>query len=135
MADLPDDALAGDDPVGQIEDLDPEPPRPARRAARWEVLLGLLLVGGLAGFGLVSWWAEATRLQQYQAGQRAAAIQDWETASLAYSAAGDFRGARARAVQARGLVAARDTQYTRAVRAAGAGDWLNALQASDRLQQ
>src|SRR5689334_1843688 len=97
-----------------VEDLDPEPPARARHSQRRELVIGLLLVLGLAGLGGWQWWQQQSKLAAYQSGGRAAAAQDWDAAYAAYTAAGDYSDAPARAAAAGRTIAERSTQYRRA---------------------
>src|SRR5690349_5073317 len=73
-----------------IEELDPPPPAGAlARALRWERLAGLLLVLGLAGFGLWQWAGQQSRADHYRAGSAAVAALEWDSACAEFGAAAD----------------------------------------------
>ncbi|HMA33379.1 MAG TPA: hypothetical protein VKY74_02780 [Chloroflexia bacterium] len=126
---------APDGGFAAIEDLDPEPPAPARHRWRVELLVGLLLVLGLAGAGGWQWWRGASQQAAYQAGTRAAAAQNWEAARSAFAAAAGYGDADGRAAAAAQTIAERDRQYGTAVAAAQQGDWATVLQAVARIRQ
>jgi hypothetical protein len=118
-----------------IEDLDPEPATRVRRGHRWEFALGVLLVLGLAGVGGWQWWQGQAKLAAYQAGARAAANGDWDSAYAAYGRAEGYADATARAAAAGQTIARRNAQYGSAAAAAQAGNWPAALQAIRQVQQ
>jgi hypothetical protein len=121
---------AGPPPFAPVEELDAALFAPAQRALRWEWLIGLLLVAGIFGFGGWQWWDQQTRLNAYHAGVRAAAAQDWEAASSAYSAAGSYANAPALAADAARQIAERDRLYAAVQRGLATGDAADALLAA-----
>ena len=124
---------ARDFSLASIEDLDPEPPGHAARIHRRELILGLLLVCALVGFGGWQWWDQGGKLGYYHAGQRAAAAHDWEAARTAYVAAGDYSDARSRAAEAATLITQRQEQSQLALAAAARGEWPAALAAAQQV--
>ncbi len=116
-----------------IEDLDPEPAAGPRAGGRREQIVGGALLVALAIFAAVQWGDAQARLAHYQAGSRAAAAQDWDTAGREFSGAGGYNDAAARAADAVALRDERDRTYQVLTEAARAGDWPIALAASRRL--
>lgn len=106
-----------------IKGLDPLPAAESRRPPPWELILGLLLILGVAGFALISWWQQQHQVTAYRAGTRAATAQNWDAARAAYLDAGDYADARARATEIAGKITLRDQQYALALAAERAGDW------------
>src|SRR4051812_27590518 len=94
-----------------IENLDPEPDAGRRSSRRHEQIVGAGLLLVLAVFVAVQWWDPQPRLGHYQAGSRAAAIQDWDTAGQEFTVAGGYNDAAARAADAIALRDERDRLY------------------------
>jgi len=117
-----------------IEDLDPAPAAPGPSGRRGELVLGLLLVLGLVGFGGWQWWQDTGRLSAYRAGAQAVAAHDWDAARAAYLAAAGYGDAAARTQTVTAQLTERDTQYQQALAARAQGDWLGALAAIRRVQ-
>src|SRR5215212_9078139 len=118
---------------GTVEDLDPDPLRRPSAAARWELLLGgLLLVIVLAWAGW-QWWYDQTLAAEYRSGQQAAARQDWAAALQHYHAAGDYDGAAEQAGKMQVIVAELDAQYSAATVALDRGEGIAAMQALDAI--
>jgi hypothetical protein len=115
----------------RIEELDAPPPAGPPR--HWELVLGLLLLLGLAGFGGWQWWQGGSQASAYRAGAQAAAARDWDAAYRAFMQAADYEDAAARAKDAAAQRTERDTQYRLATEARAAGRHLDALTAIRRV--
>jgi hypothetical protein len=94
---------------------------------RFDVLLGLLLLVGVAGWAGWNWWQEQEAASNYQAGERYAAAHDWEAARASFLAAGDFPQASARAIDASKQISDRDATYAAALAERDAGNWAGSL--------
>ncbi len=122
-------------PPSQFEDLDPEPVPHRRRAARWELVLGLLLVAGLLGGGAWDWLHQQQAADAYTAGVRAQAARHWATAEQAFSAAASYQDALGRRDNAARQVQTLTDGYTRLQTLEQAGDWLAVWQLAQTLLQ
>ncbi len=99
------------EPISQIEDLDPEP---ARGSARWrnlELVLGCLLVIGTLSWALGTWLHDSAVARSYKVAQQAASERRWDDALAGFSAARGYMDADARATEAARQVDERDSQY------------------------
>ncbi len=94
-----------------IEDLDPEPPVPAGRGRRREVLLAGLLLLGVLLFAGWDWQQQEREAAAYRVGDQAARAQQWDAAAAAFGDLGTYRDAAKRAAQAAANVAERDRLY------------------------
>ncbi len=97
--------------ISITEDLDPEPERQSTSRPNLEVALGLLLLLGVLGWALWTWWHDTNVSQHYQQAQQAASAFRWDDALANYSAASGYMDADARAVEAAGKVNTRNIQY------------------------
>jgi hypothetical protein len=109
-----------------VEPLDEWEPR-AGKIPNWrrlDVLIGLLLLVGVAGWAGWNWWQEQEATSNYRAGERYAAAHDWEAARASFLAAGDFPQAGARAIDASKQISERDAAYASALAERAVGSWV-----------
>jgi hypothetical protein len=128
-----------DNPLSEVEDLDPEPDQ-VRGRAWWrsprvgEVILGLVLLVGVIGWAGYTWWQDDTNSSNYQQGQQDESLRNWDGALAHYSSARGYKDADARAAEASRQIEARDTQYQAAKSAEQEGKAAQMLLAAQAVQ-
>src|SRR4051812_49705446 len=95
-----------------------EPRRERRPLLRRDVLLGLLLLLAVIGWGGWDWWQQEGRFASYRAGLRYVQQHDWEAARAAFLTAAGYRDAAQQATIAAQRIAERDARYAAASRSA-----------------
>ncbi|HET9494964.1 MAG TPA: hypothetical protein VFR15_12100 [Chloroflexia bacterium] len=122
------------EPISVVEDLDPEPQGADRRRRLGELVLGLILLIGVLGWGGWQWWRDTTMQEAYRAGSEAAERRDWDAARDSFRQASGYRDADTRAGDAARLAERRDELYGTATRAMDAGRPLEAYRATNELR-
>src|SRR5215210_6706654 len=103
-----DDSL---DAISIMEEINPEP---EERSGAWRVkefVLGLLLIIGVLGWALGTWWHDESVRHDYEKAQQAASAQRWDEALSYFTAAEGYMDADARGAEASKLVEERNKQY------------------------
>jgi hypothetical protein len=122
------------EPPAVLEPLDSDP-RPPPSGLPWERWIGLLLVLGLVGFGLFTWWTDSTQQSAYRAGLHAETDHDWDAALAAFGRAGDYADAKTRAGNAATFAQQRNSAYSAATAAYARQDWTALIPALDQLKR
>ncbi|HUS15909.1 MAG TPA: hypothetical protein VM536_12965 [Chloroflexia bacterium] len=108
-----------------FQELDPEPAQ-SQRGARQETWVALALIAAVSLLALGNWWNHGRQAAQYRDGVSAVMARHWAEARDAFTAAGGYADAPARAAAAADLTGRLETGYATLQAALAAEDWLPA---------
>ena len=107
----------------------------ARRLARRETIIGVLIIVLAIGYAIYQWQRNTAESAAYRAGLAAQQANDWDKAADAFDRAGDYIGAANLALNAHFQANERDRLYVGAIGAAESKDWNTAISDLEKVQK
>jgi hypothetical protein len=122
------------DAISVMEELNPQPEERPEASRVKEVVVGMLLVIGVLGWVLGTWWRDESIRSDYKKAQQAVSQKRWDEALRYFTSARGYLDADARATEAARLIEERNKQYEIATAHQQAGPAALALQAGRAVQ-
>jgi|GEM_PF-4838080 len=122
------------DAISVMEELNPQPEDRPEASRVKEVVVGMLLVVGVLGWVLGTWWHDESIRSDYKKAQQAVSQKRWDEALRYFTSSKGHLDADARATEAARLIEERNKQYEIATAHQQAGPAALALQAGRAVQ-